>query len=217
MYTYSQGALQELIDTASTLRAELDLDPLLVGEKDKIDTEFRQEAETRKLIQRYMDDNNLKIGGYPTLPEPSPWRHQMVAYHWAMRVRYLYLALKPGLGKTRIGADLIRGKHEQGMVRPMTQFWHEGGKSEALDNRVLAPRWCVKGGVLIVCPRVVVGEWMEQLYRWQNIRAVPIVGDVARKSIEPDIEPGCMCAPTIRWKVSKEMNTTALLLTKCTT
>lgn len=180
-YQYAPGVLQELIAVAEKFKAELILDPLLVVERDKVAIEYRQEVETRKLIQRYMDDKNLTVGEYPTLPDPSPWRHQMIAHHWAMRVKYLYLALKPGLGKTRIGADLIRGKHEQGMVRPMQQFWSEEQASQALDHRVLPARWCIKGGVLIVCPRVVVGEWMEQLHRWQNVRAVPIVGSAERK------------------------------------
>jgi hypothetical protein len=178
---YSPATLQGLIETAQRLNATLSLDNQLAGEKARLEAETRQEENTRRLIQRYMDDHTLPIDPYLTQPTPPPWRHQMVAYHWAMRTRAIYLALKPGLGKTRIGSDLIRGKHEQGQVRSAMQFYMEERESGAMDGRVLPARWGIEGAVLIVCPRVVVGEWMEQLYRWQNIKAVPIVGPADRK------------------------------------
>jgi SNF2 family DNA or RNA helicase len=141
----------------------------------------RTEVEVRKLVQRMLDDRNIKIATYLTQSTPPPWWHQQVAWHWAMRVAVIYLALKPGLGKTRIGADVIRGKIDGGYVRSPKQVWLEQRYSTAFPDKVLPPRWGIKGGVLITCPRVVLGEWKEQLLKWQNITATTITGDVKRK------------------------------------
>lgn len=84
-------------------------------------------------------------------------------------------------GKTRIGSDVIRGKHELGQIRAPEHFALPDRYSSAIKDKVLATRWAIRGGVLIVCPRVVIGEWVEQLQRWQNIKAVAIVGDADRK------------------------------------
>jgi SNF2 family DNA or RNA helicase len=53
---------------------------------------------------------------------------------------------------------------------------------------MLPARWCTRGGVLVVCPRVVVGEWLSQLMRWQNIKGIPIVGDAAKKRYRAGIK-----------------------------
>jgi SNF2-related domain/Intein splicing domain/Helicase conserved C-terminal domain len=84
-------------------------------------------------------------------------------------------------GKTRVGADAIRGKHETNQVRPPLQFPMPERPSAIDPERKLPARWCTRGGVLVVCPRVVIGEWVDQLMRWQNIKGIPILGDAAKK------------------------------------
>lgn len=84
-------------------------------------------------------------------------------------------------GKTRIGSDVVRGKFELGQIRAPEQFPLPDRYSDALKDRVLKTRWAIRGGVLVTCPSVVIGEWIEQLKRWQNIEAVPITGDADRK------------------------------------
>jgi superfamily II DNA or RNA helicase len=181
VFPYSPGSLQGLVDTASMLGAQLALDPVLKDQFGRIQSQTDHETGVRKLIQTYLDDANLPIAEYVTQPIPPPWRHQAIAWHWAMRVRSMYLALKPGGGKTRIGADVIRGKYQIGEVRAPEQFALPERPSKALPDRTLPARWCIRGGVLVVCPRVVIGEWVEQLMRWQNIKAIPILGDAPKK------------------------------------
>jgi superfamily II DNA or RNA helicase len=181
VFPYSPGSLQGLVDMASMLGAQLALDPVLKDQFGRIQSQTDHETGVRKLIQTYLDDANLPISDYVTQPIPPPWRHQAIAWHWAMRVRCMYLALKPGGGKTRIGADVIRGKYQIGEVRAPEQFALPERPSKALPDRTLPARWCIRGGVLVVCPRVVIGEWVEQLMRWQNIKAIPILGDAPKK------------------------------------
>lgn len=310
VYPYSPGSLQGLVDTASMLGFKLMLDKELLEQYGRIQSETDHELGVRRLIQTYMDDAKLPIASYVTQPVPPPWRHQQIAWHWIMRVRTMYLALKPGCvaegspvltergwvpiqdvlptdrvwdgvewvahegvinqgrksvshigtnvsvtsdhhiltadgmipasaadmdsariigmksldhleiqapdhpiyhyenvisntydllncgprhrfqcgwmilsncGKTRVGADAIRGKHELGQVRDPDQF-PLGERPSAIDpTRMLPARWCVRGGVLVVCPRVVISEWVEQLMRWQNIKAIPILGTAEKK------------------------------------
>jgi hypothetical protein len=181
VYPYSPGSLQGLVDAATMLGFKLMLDNPLREQFGRIQSATDHEHGVRRLIQTYIDDGKLPIAEYETQPLPPPWRHQRIAWHWAMRVNSLYLSLKPGLGKTRVGADAIRGKHQLGQVRPPEQF-QMGRRPSAIDpERYLPARWCTRGGVLVVCPRVVVGEWVQQLMRWQNIKGIPIVGDANRK------------------------------------
>jgi hypothetical protein len=181
IYPYTPGNLQGLVDAASVLGFRLDMDQALREQLTRVQAETEHEHSVRKLIQTFLDDRKLPIAPYTTQPIPPPWRHQQVAWHWAVRVRCLYLALKPGLGKTRTGADIIRGKHELGQIRAPEHFALPDRYSAAIKGKVLSTRWAVRGGVLVVCPRVVIGEWVEQLQRWQNIKGVAIVGDADRK------------------------------------
>ncbi len=180
-YPYTPGSLQGLVDTGEALKFQVHMDAVLREQLGRIQHETEQEWITRRMLQRFMDDGNLSVAAYNTQPIPAPWRHQKVAWHWAMRVRAMYLALDPGGGKTRIGADVIRGKFEQVQIRRPEQFAMPERMSKALDGRKLPARWCTRGGVLIVCPRVVISEWLEQLMKWQNIKGIAIVGDAEKK------------------------------------
>lgn len=136
----------------------------------KITTRLHEETALRRIIQRYMDDRTLPLAGYTTRTDIIPWRHQQVAYHWAMRVPSLYIAHKPGLGKTRTGADIIRGKILAGQVRQPEVMELPARRSEVFPDRWLMPRQSTQGGVLVVCPRVVQGTWYDELLNWQNIQ-----------------------------------------------
>lgn len=183
-YPYTPGSLQGLLDIGEALKFQVTMDSVLREQLTRIQAETESEWTTRRMLQKFMDDHSLKVAPYNTQPVPPPWRHQQVAWHWAMRVRAMYLALDPGAGKTRIGADVIRGKFELGQVRTPEQFPMPERLSRAFKGekaRKLPARWCTRGGVLIVCPRVVIGEWLEQLMRWQNIKGIAIVGDADKK------------------------------------
>ncbi len=176
-YPYTPGNLRGLLDVAEMLGFELRTDAALKGELQRVNSETEHEWGVRRLIQTFMDDRNLPIAPHTTQPVPPPWRHQDIAWHWGVRVRNFYLSTKPGTGKTRMGSDIIRGKHELGQIRSPEHFPLPERKSAV--GKDLPARWAVRGGVLVVCPRVVIGEWIDQLFRWQNIKAIPIVGSSA--------------------------------------
>ncbi len=179
-YPYSPGALMALADIASILRMRLSLDGPLAGQLKVLKQEFDEEQKTRLQIQTCLDDRKLPLADYPTLLAPPPWWHQKIVFHWAARVRALYVASKPGTGKTRGAVDVIRGKHAVGHIRQPQYIELPPRVSRAIGGRVLPARWGIKGGVLITCPRAVIGEWVDQLWRFQSIRAVPIVGRDAK-------------------------------------
>lgn len=180
-YPYTTGVLQGIADISTRLGARLVTDAPLRERIRMVQAETVRELEVRKLMQRYMDDRKLPLAPYTTSQTPPPYDFQSVAWHWAMRVDQLYLQFKPGLGKTRSGCDIIRGKIDYGKVSEPVNVWLEERTARVDPTRTLPARWGIKGGVLIVCPRVVIGEWIEQLYRWQSMRAIPILGDAARK------------------------------------
>lgn len=159
---------------ADLLDMDLDLYPEVRELGEKADNQTAHEHSIRKLMQKYMDDKTLPLGQYESRSDPDPWRHQQLAYHWGMRVNSLYVAHKPGLGKTRTGSDLIRGRIDAGHVREPESVWLEPRWSEITDGRPLKERWATVGGVLIVCPKVVLGTWSDELLKWQGIPAISI-------------------------------------------
>lgn len=180
-YPYSLGAISSLKEAADFLSAELDLDDQLVKAWEAAEQETQRERSVRRLIQRYIDDPQLPLADYMTREDIEPWHHQKIAYHWAMRTNVLYLAHKPGLGKTREGADIIRGKIQAGHVRAPEQVWIEGHYSEIFPSQWVEPHWGIRGGILIICPKIVLGTWEDELARWQGIPSVLITGGRPRK------------------------------------
>lgn len=180
-YPCTAGSLAGLAEVARELQLDLRMEATAQALHDRIAATTRGEVEVRKIIQRLLDDREIKLAPYITADIPPPWWHQQVAVHWAMRSSCLYFQLKPGLGKTRIGSDVIRYKCENGFVRAPEQFYLEQRESKAMPGRMLKPRWAIRGGVLVTCPSVVVGEWGEQLKRWQDIDATMIAGSEAEK------------------------------------
>jgi SNF2 family DNA or RNA helicase len=181
IYEYSPGVLPALREAASMLEATLVLDDQLHAQEVRIQAAQDHEWVIRKLIQTFIDDKKLPIAPHNTAPVPPPWRHQSIAFHWAMRISNLYLALKPGLGKTRIGSDVVRGKFEVGQISAPEHFELPERPSTADPTRRLPARWGISGGVLVVCPSVVLGEWHQQLQIWQAIEAITITGSAERK------------------------------------
>ena len=180
-YPFSSGAVASLFEAADLLKADLDADQYLqqVWHEGKSTTE--QERTIRRLLQPYIDDPQLRLADYCTREEIEPWHHQKVAYHWAMRTSVLYLAHKPGLGKTREGADIIRGKITTGEVTEPEQFWVEGHFSKVFPKQWVEPHWAISGGVLVICPKIVLGTWKEELLKWQGIESTLITGGRPRK------------------------------------
>lgn len=173
-YPYSVGAILSIVEVASLLQADLETSSEFDKEFDRVNEQTEQETQVRKLIQKYMDDETLPVAPYNSVSTVAPWRHQALAYHWATRVDCLYLAHKPGLGKTASGAAIIRGKWEAGQVRNPESFWVEGHPSE-FNNRVwIEEHHALRGGVLVICPKVVLGTWRDELWKWQGIHALVI-------------------------------------------
>lgn len=174
IYPATSGAVLALQEAATFLQADLSLDKALHQIAEKAANETRHEEAVRRLIQKYIDNTQLPVAPYQTVEHPPPWRHQAIAYHWGMRVQALYLAHKPGLGKTREGADLIRGRIDTGGVRWPRQVWVPGHFSAVHPKSWIDDHWAIEGGVLIVCPRIVLGTWAEELLRFQGIQATVV-------------------------------------------
>lgn len=173
-YPYTMGAVLALKAAASLLPADLSLSEDLQKEVTRTEELSGKEHQIRKVIQRYMDDPSLAMAPYVTSDSPTPWRHQSLAYHWGVRVDGMYLAHKPGLGKTRSGSDIIRGRIDAGDVRWPEQVWVPSHWSHVFPDRPIYDHWGIKGGILIVAPNVVLGTWVGELKRWQGIDAILI-------------------------------------------
>jgi hypothetical protein len=99
-----------------------------------------------------------------------PMRHQMLAYHWALRFTGLMLAWDPGTGKSRAAIDVSRGWYDAGIIRPMQQFWNAS-----------AGLWGVRGGVLVITKAAMVRTWAIEYQQWQSMTALEISGEKKRK------------------------------------
>lgn len=176
-YPYSAGVLVALNEAAALVPAEVTLSPALQQVRDQIVSENAQEHATRRLIQAYIDNPKAQLGAYITAEHKPPWRHQQIAWHWAMRVNALYLAHKPGLGKSRSYVDIIRGKYDLGQIRPMAPISLPERPACIKKSKLLPARWGVEGGVLIVCPPVVLDTLEEEMFEYQGMEAVVIRGN----------------------------------------
>lgn len=176
VFPFLPASVYALEEAARLLSLQLKLDPELERVRVAVKGENEKEEQIRKLLQAYIDDHTLPTATFTSQTHPPPYWHQKLAYHWMMRVRVLYLMHKMGTGKTRSGSDIIRGKLEDGTIHEPEQFYVEQSPSVIDANKILPAQWCVRGGVLIVCPAPVIGEWSAQLWRWQGIQPLPITG-----------------------------------------
>ena len=131
------------------------------------------EHQVRLAIERIIRDKpplpeyvtrRVKENGEPI----EPLYHQQVDYHWSQRVGGLLLAEDPGCGKSRSAADASGGWYRNSLIRPMTPAVHDGS-------------WGVEGGVLVVCPKIVMKTWQNELTQWQNASSLVIKGAPTRK------------------------------------
>jgi SNF2 family DNA or RNA helicase len=180
-FPYSPGAILSLREASVLLPATLVLDQDLQQAQDQIDGQNQAEEATRRLIEAYIRNPSAELAPYQTSALKLPWRHQQISYHWAMRVNCLYLAHKPGLGKSRQYIDIIRGKFDSEQTRPMEQVWFEEAPSIADQLRNLPARWGVVGGVLLVAPSVVLRTLEEEAFEFQGYDVLLIRGDTELK------------------------------------
>lgn len=176
VFPYAPASIYALAQAAEMLRLRLQLDPFLQQVQRAVLDANAREEQVRKLIQVHIDNPKLPVAPFTTLQNPPPYPHQQIAWHWSMRVPALYLAHKMGLGKTREGADIIRGKMEAGIIEWPEHYAVDAAASVVDPSRILPPQWCIRGGCLVVAPRASMLEWTEQLWRWQGIEALPIAG-----------------------------------------
>ncbi len=166
-YDYSAGSVIGISAAATQLGATITKTPAFeVLEKRVTELDAKEES-VRRLVQLYMDDRTKVLPPYVTSPDTPPWPHQRISYHWAMNVPYLYIAHKPGLGKTRTAADAARGFYDFQHIAPMTHVQVPTKHG---------PVWGIKGGVLILCPKVVMNTWKTELMLYQGIRGTIIKG-----------------------------------------
>lgn len=167
-YEYSAGSVVGILEAAKQLSAELTQSPKFEELAKRITELDAKEEAIRRLVQMYMDDKSKDLPAYTTDGNKPPWRHQRITYHWGMNVPFVYLAHKPGLGKTRSAADLTRGLYDFRLIDPMSHVTVPTKKGV---------EWAIKGGVLILCPKVVLGTWWSELLQYQGIKGTIIRGD----------------------------------------
>jgi hypothetical protein len=87
-------------------------------------------------------------------------------------------------GKTRSAADAAGGWYRHGHCAPMTQIWYPQSRAWNRASDLHAPpkgAWGVRGGLLIVAPKVMLKTWVDELRQWQNMTALDISGTRKRK------------------------------------
>lgn len=182
-YPYSLGAAVSIHEAADLLHAQLSSSDELEDVVARVKIQTEREWAVRRMIQQYMDSPSMPIAAYAQEVDTPAWRHQKLAYQWALRTDAIYLAHKPGLGKTATGAAIIRGKWANGQVRQPYQEYVAGHWSSLDPSRYVYPHWALRGGVLVVCPKIVLGTWRDELMRWQGLQAMLILGSRHRKEM----------------------------------
>lgn len=182
-YPKGPGVLQSIEHAARLMAADIEWPKHLRKELDRVKQLTEKEESLRKTVQKYMDSKD-PLPGYVSRAVPSPWRHQQISYHWSQRVDQIYIAHKPGLGKTRTGADIIRGLINRGMVRTPQVRYVRGHYSVVFPKEPVYEHYATVGGVLIVCPSIVLGTWRDELLRWQGLPSLIINSYSADKKRE---------------------------------
>lgn len=169
-------------ETESTLEWSADL-----KEYSDYYLKLEEYEENVRLAMERAIKNNEALDPYPTNTlggEKLPMRHQQLAYHWGLRVSGLMLAHDPGLGKTKSGSDMAGGWYRHGIIQPMQQEWRPGSRAWNGRKDAHSPpkgAWGVRGGLLVVCPKVMLLDWQKELAIWQNMTALEISGSRKRK------------------------------------
>lgn len=175
-YPLSPAAILSLSEVAKEMGLELEWDHTLQAYAEQELQANEYEESVRLAIEKYISDASLQLDPYITNDfqgAKPPMRHQRIVYHWSLRARGLLLCHDPGLGKSRSSIDAAAGWYRQGLVRPMEQVW--------LPEQ---QRWGVRGGVLVVCPKVVVHNWSVEMHQWQGMVGLEIVSYSREKKLE---------------------------------
>lgn len=180
-YPRSTGSVLAAAALADQFNCRLDASEEFSTELKQIEDATAKEDAIRRILQPYLDDHNKPLADYPSMSPKPPWRHQKISWHWAMRTAALYFAHKPGLGKTRTGADVMRGAYELGLIRRPVSVPLQARYCYEEPDKVIPARAGTVGGVLIVCPRVVLDTWRDEILKFQGIAALIIKGIPARK------------------------------------
>lgn len=144
------------------------------------------EEQVRKQIEKTIRDK-ASLSPYPTNTKgdsEKPFHHQQVSFYWAYYTSGLLLAHDPGLGKTRSAVDAAGGWYRSHIIRTMSQVWRpESRAANPARDKTSPPRgcWGVSGGILVVCPRVMIRTWGIEMSMWQNMTALEITGSRKRK------------------------------------
>lgn len=198
-YPLTVTAVTTLGSVAEEFGLEIEWDERLQEFANQHLSEHKYESQVRLAIEMMIKDQSVPVeqivtntvGG--TLP---PMRHQSIGASWGMRVSGLFLAWDPGLGKTRTGCDIAAANYRNGIIAGMTNEWITRQtevvpavvcpvtgviKKPAHTKVVRHERWGTKGGVLVICPKSVIGSWRNELAKWQGMQSVPITGTATRK------------------------------------
>lgn len=146
----------------------------------------RYEEEVRKKVERTIRDK-APLSPYPTNTKDGkelPFHHQQVSFYWAFYTSGLLLAHDPGLGKTRSAVDAAGGWYRSQIINPMRQVWRPESRATNPTKDTTSPPkgcWGVAGGILVVCPRVMIRTWTIEMAMWQNTTALEIEGSRKRK------------------------------------
>ena len=170
-YPLTPAALTALHEVATRFGATLTWDDALRALAEyHVQLEAYEEQVRRWIEGAIRNPGQVALEPYPT-NEPAPFWHQAVSYHWALRSSGVFLAHDPGLGKSRSAVDAIGGWYRHGIIDPMQ--W---------DGQRMV------GGVLIVCPKVMISTWIEECRQWQGLQAISVSGNKGqklRRSITP--------------------------------
>lgn len=194
-YPLTPAAVASLAKVAEDYGAEIQWDADLATYGQSLIEQAKFEEDVRIEIQRVIDNPEMQLAPLLSSDPTPPMRHQVIGSHWAARSTGLYLAWDPGLGKTRAAVDAIGACYQVGQIPIMHQFWiprqvkfRPAIRDEA--GVVMQPekwevttreRWGVAGGVLVICPKSVLGSWVNECARWQMLVALPIIGEPKTK------------------------------------
>ncbi len=171
-YPLTVAAVLALRDVAKEFGLGIEYSPDLVEFARQQEQLDEYEQRVRLSIEKAIRTQE-PLPQYPTntlSDTKKPMRHQQVSYHWGLRTSSLVLAHDPGLGKSRSAIDIMGGWYRERLISPMQNVWlpQQG-------------RWGVKGGVLVVTPKVMLRTWQEEMLQWQGATGVELAGTKEKK------------------------------------
>ena len=200
-YPLTPNAVSALADVAEQFDIELVFDDHLRNFAESKIKQDRYEITVRKAVEQLIKEPSLPVEAIITNTvggTKPPMRHQSIGAAWGMRVRALFLAWDPGLGKTRTATDISGIAYRHRQIRMMEHFWLSRrmkwvaatvcpvtGIEKKPAKWVVErhERWAVRGGVLVICPKSIIPNWVRELYLWQGMTGVGITGGAGKKRL----------------------------------